>query len=327
MSLPNPSLARLPALAVLAGLLCAQGACSLKSLDYLTNGQRHDDATLVSVDADIERQARIDALGFDAVAWDDMVQGGAGGTGGTGGTTGGTGGWRGTAGTSGTNASEWDGGQSDVGVTTDVEADLPTADDTTDEVPVSGVEDSGADDTPDAGVSLDYGDSVAGEAGTLEASPGLGPDLSTGGVTGTGGTGGSGGNGDARGGEGGSSGADAGAADTNNACAGLGVGGICWYLGAQGWSCQQFCASHGQPAPAAATYVGSTHQGGGILKCAILLGLLGVSGTPQTGSRTDGLGFGCHLFVQDGSTYWLSSPDFSVTASGATARLVCGCTQ
>ena len=41
-----------PILAVLAGLVCVQGACSLRSLDYLKNGHRQDGAARDSADTD-----------------------------------------------------------------------------------------------------------------------------------------------------------------------------------------------------------------------------------------------------------------------------------
>ena len=309
-------------LAALVGLLCAQGACSLRSLDYLKNGSSHDGAVADTGEADVEGRSTVDVAGFDAASMDTPAQDGAGEIGET----------RGIDGKSGTDAKSADtreAGRPEAGATPEVATDL-AADGTTADVPGIGSADSEGEEGLDVGTSASDGASSASEGGTVDTRIGSDTALSTGGVGGSGGivgAGGSGGIGDARGGTGGSSAGDGAAPDTNNACEGLGIGGICWYLGPANSSCQQVCASHGQPAPAAATYVGSTRQGGGLIKCALLLGLLGVSGTPQIGTRTDGLGFGCHLFTQDGSTYWLSSPDFSVTASGATARLVCGCTQ
>ena len=124
---------------------------------------------------------------------------------------------------------------------------------------------------------------------------------------------------------GGRSGADAGADTNTGSCAGSSRGGICWYLGPQGSSCQQVCTGHGQPALSAATHVGTASQGGSLSECGILFGLLGVSGTPTNGARSDGLGLGCHVY---GTTlWWLNSPNFSASASHASAKLVCGCTQ
>lgn len=119
--------------------------------------------------------------------------------------------------------------------------------------------------------------------------------------------------------------ADAGAGGSSGSCAGPARGGICWYLGPLGSSCQKVCASHGQPAPEAATHVGTASQGGSLSECGILLGLLGVSGAPANGTRSDGLGLGCHVY--NTAPWWLSSPNFSVSASHASAKLACGCTQ
>jgi hypothetical protein len=108
------------------------------------------------------------------------------------------------------------------------------------------------------------------------------------------------------------------------ACAGESYGGICWYLGQAGESCKQACAAHGQTDAKAASYVGTSSQGGSLSECRALLTLLGVSGSPANGSRTDGLGLGCHVLL-DGTAWWLRSPNFSVNAALDGYRLVCGC--
>lgn len=126
---------------------------------------------------------------------------------------------------------------------------------------------------------------------------------------------------------GGQGGADAGTTASSDAasCSGSLRAGICWYLGPDGSSCQQVCTSHGAVAPGAASHVGTTAQGGSLAECGILLGLLGVTGTPANGTRSDGLGLGCHIYGT--VLWWLSSPAFDATASHASARLVCGCTR
>ena len=109
-------------------------------------------------------------------------------------------------------------------------------------------------------------------------------------------------------------------------CSGVLYSGICWYLGPQGSSCEQVCAGHGQPASDAATHVGTGAQGGSLAECGHIFGLLGITGTPTQGTRSDGLGLGCHVY-QGTNLWWLSSPNFSATASQASSKLVCGCTQ
>jgi hypothetical protein len=140
-------------------------------------------------------------------------------------------------------------------------------------------------------------------------------------------TGGQGGSDAATANSGGQGGSDAGTTASSDAasCSGPLRGGICWYLGPDGSSCQQVCTSHGTAAPGAASHVGTTAQGGSLAECGILLGLLGVTGTPANGTRSDGLGLGCHIY--SAALWWLSSPAFDATASHTSARLVCGCTR
>jgi hypothetical protein len=175
--------------------------------------------------------------------------------------------------------------------------------------------------TSKTGGAAGGGAAGGGAAGTQSASGGAA------GIAATGGQAGAASGGAAAGGKPGTDAgvADAGADASTGSCVGLARGGICWYLGPQGSSCQQACASHGQPAPEAATHVGTASQGGSLSECGILLGLLGVSGAPANGTRSDGLGLGCHVY--NTAPWWLSSPNFSVSASHASAKLVCGCTQ
>jgi hypothetical protein len=153
---------------------------------------------------------------------------------------------------------------------------------------------------------------TGGAAGALSATGGAAGIATTGGQSGASAGGAASGGNSSTGGSSGS-------------CAGPARGGICWYLGSAGSSCQQVCASHGQPAPGAATHVGTASQGGSLSECTTLLGLLGASGAPASGTRSDGLGLGCHIY--NAAPWWLSAPNFSVSASHASAKLVCGCAQ
>ena len=108
-------------------------------------------------------------------------------------------------------------------------------------------------------------------------------------------------------------------------CAGVDSAGICWYLGDTGSSCVQVCASHGGLSPDAAAYVGSKAQGGSVEKCGQVLKLLGVSNSPSSATLPGGLGFGCCVYKSE--TWWLSSPDFSPTASMSGIQEVCGCSN
>jgi hypothetical protein len=166
---------------------------------------------------------------------------------------------------------------------------------------------------------------IAGGAAGTVATGGTAGTVATGGAAGSAATGGQTSAGSGGAASGGRSGTDAGVDGSAGSCAGPARDGICWYIGPSGSSCQQVCASHGQPSPGMATHVGTASQGGSLFECEILLGLLGVSDAPASGSRSDGLGLGCHLY--SAAPWWLSSPNFSTAASHASAKLVCGCTQ
>jgi hypothetical protein len=64
-------------LAMLAGLACFQGACSLRSIEYLKNGQKQDGAARDSVGADAAAPNSPDAAIFDAVRLDAWAGDGA----------------------------------------------------------------------------------------------------------------------------------------------------------------------------------------------------------------------------------------------------------
>jgi hypothetical protein len=108
-------------------------------------------------------------------------------------------------------------------------------------------------------------------------------------------------------------------------CKGQSSSGGCWYLGNLGASCTSTCAAHGGNASDAASFVGTTAQGGSLAKCATLLAALGDNLSPIEATRSDGMGIGCHVYGV--KTYWLSSPTFSPSAVVVGARPVCGCVQ
>jgi hypothetical protein len=65
---------------VLAGLLCFQSACSLRSLDYLKNGAKQDGAARDSAGKDAAVPSSSDAATFDAVQPDALASDGVGRT-------------------------------------------------------------------------------------------------------------------------------------------------------------------------------------------------------------------------------------------------------
>lgn len=107
-------------------------------------------------------------------------------------------------------------------------------------------------------------------------------------------------------------------------CDGKCVDDLCWYLGDPGESCEDACRKHGGPDRRAAKRVGTAAQGGSAEKCAQILRALGVSKKVSTGSRSDGLGLGCHRW-SDGATWWLNDPVFDAAAQTSPAERVCAC--
>jgi hypothetical protein len=69
-----------PIFGVLAGLVCFQGACSLRSLDYLENGHRQDGAARDSAGKDAAVPSSPDAATFEAVRPDALASDGVGRT-------------------------------------------------------------------------------------------------------------------------------------------------------------------------------------------------------------------------------------------------------
>jgi hypothetical protein len=105
----------------------------------------------------------------------------------------------------------------------------------------------------------------------------------------------------------------------------------CWYLGDVGQACADVCATHAGFSPASAGLIGTPAQGGSIEGCTAVLQALGaLPGLVSEGFREDGLGLGCHLFVEAAGTevaWWLTSPDLSPQAFSAQSRQVCACVR
>jgi len=190
--------------------------------------------------------------------------------------------------------------------------------------------DAGEDDGPGGsfgtgGTGAGGGDGTGGDRGSGGGS---------GGVTGTGGSGGSTGAG-GKPGAGGMTGSggtvtmpDAASdarRDAPRPCAGVADSEICWYLGRAGDSCANACANHGGTSAQAPSHIGTPAQGGSLSECSRLLSLLGIQTQVTSGTRSDGLGFGCHLFGSE--PWWLTSPAYSDTVKNPVVQFVCGCLQ
>jgi hypothetical protein len=104
----------LPIFAIMAGLACVHGACSLRSLDYLKNGHKQDGAVMDSAEMDV---ADLSTPSLDTAIVDMLSQDTATGSGGTVGTGGmwATGGDQSTGGAIGTGGLVGAGGTSATG--------------------------------------------------------------------------------------------------------------------------------------------------------------------------------------------------------------------
>jgi hypothetical protein len=115
------------------------------------------------------------------------------------------------------------------------------------------------------------------------------------------------------------------------ACGGTLLQGSCWYLSDVGQACEDVCALHGGFSLASAALIGTPAQGGSIEGCTAVLQVLATApGSVNEGFREDGLGLGCHLFVEADATevaWWLTSPDLSPQAFSAQSRHACGCVR
>jgi hypothetical protein len=101
---------------------------------------------------------------------------------------------------------------------------------------------------------------------------------------------------------------------------------MCWYLSDAGESCEEACRGHGGVDRRAAMYIGAASQGGSPEQCGKILRALGVWQSVHTGSRSDGLGLGCHRW-NDGEPWWLKDTEFDASAKKAEAERVCACDQ
>ena len=176
--------------------------------------------------------------------------------------------------------------------------------------PTAGLSSEGGADSP-GGTSPTGGSGPTGGAPTGGSSPTggapTGGDTSSGGMAGTGGS-------------------------EEPGCSGELYSGICWYLGALGDSCTDTCADHGGTAAEAATYVGTSGQGGSLAECEAILDLLGVANANRTEQATSDYGVGCVLFfgtVSTGQPYWITNTPFDPDDSLASGqgRMACGCNE
>lgn len=115
-------------------------------------------------------------------------------------------------------------------------------------------------------------------------------------------------------------------------CDGQALQGVCWYLGDDSQTCDGVCATHGGFSDATSALLGTPEQGGSLESCVAVLQVLdtGVS-TVREGFRGDGLGLGCHVFINAAGAvtdaWWLTAPALASAASGIRVSRACGCAR
>jgi hypothetical protein len=171
------------------------------------------------------------------------------------------------------------------------------------------------------------GGSDTGGTGGAAAGGTSGGAKTSGGAPGAGGAaaGGTSGGAKAMGGSGGtttSGGTGSGGSSGN--CAGKLSGGLCWYLGALGDSCEATCSSHDSVNAAMTPVIGTAAQGGTLAECRTIANLFN-SFPVYEGIQGDGVGLGCHVWGTD--VWWLSEPDFTEDAAHESARVFCACNR
>lgn len=110
-------------------------------------------------------------------------------------------------------------------------------------------------------------------------------------------------------------------------CGGTPFSGICWYLAADGESCDSACAVHGGFDPMSAAIIGTPEQGGSLEQCASVL--VALRGNPEATVEPtiETHGIGCHLYGSAEHRWWLSEPAFAPDTTWAHVQIVCGCVE
>lgn len=105
------------------------------------------------------------------------------------------------------------------------------------------------------------------------------------------------------------------------ACSGALVGGHCWYLGADGQSCTQVCASRGGLNLAATRdYAGS---GGSNAACNSVMNSLGISGSVSTTCGSGATAGACGCWMRSGGIFGGEEPQIA-RCTVATTTAACG---
>jgi hypothetical protein len=115
--------------------------------------------------------------------------------------------------------------------------------------------------------------------------------------------------------------------DAAPACGGARYGGICWYLAADGQSCEDACAERGGFNAASVSHIGSVEEGGSLERCASVLTALRGNPDVVVKPTVETEGIGCHLYGAAEDRWWLTEPNFDPQATWEKVQIVCGCNE
>jgi hypothetical protein len=115
--------------------------------------------------------------------------------------------------------------------------------------------------------------------------------------------------------------------DAAPACAGTRYEEICWYLAADGQSCEDACAERGGFNAASVSHIGGVAEGGSLERCASVL--IALRGQPDAVIKptVETHGIGCHLYGEAEDRWWLTEPPFDPQATWDKVQIVCGCNE
>lgn len=115
--------------------------------------------------------------------------------------------------------------------------------------------------------------------------------------------------------------------DAAPGCRGTRFEEICWYLAADGQSCDDACSARGGFNPESVHLIGSLDQGGSLEQCASVLAMLRGNANAVIQATIEEKGIGCHLYGAAEDRWWLTEPAFEPAATWDKVQIVCGCNE
>ena len=121
--------------------------------------------------------------------------------------------------------------------------------------------------------------------------------------------------------------------DGSRTCAGLYMGGYCWYLGDVNQSCDTFCSTHGGYNEATRTYAGVVTAGNdtNIDNCMNILNALDNGTCDSVSFEGPETGIGCFINIEEGINCHLDPPVTLSSGIGTSVaiyeRRVCACNE